>query len=234
VKTVVDAILTEGRVRRSWVGIDLQEMLSKTDDPAQRGVVVADVNPVGPAAGAGMRPGDVLVSVAGAPVHARYAEQLADVRRRIAELPVGEPAVFTIRRDGQPREITIRTEELSAMRGREVEFEAWGFTAMDLTQEIIRRAQLEGDQGVLVTGAQVGSPAGNAGLSRGDIILRMDEQPVEDIQALQRLVSERTASGQELVLLDVKRGALTRYVILEPGAAATAGENGESTPEAME
>jgi serine protease Do len=219
VKMVVDAILAEGRVRRSWIGVDLQEMLSKTDDPAQRGVVVADVNPVGPAAAAGIRPGDVLEAVGGAEVHARYPEELATVRQRIANLPVGQPAEFRVRRDGETATLTIETEELSDVRGQEIAFEDWGFTAMDLTQEIVRRAQLDSDRGVLVTGAQVGSAAGNASLATGDVILRMDGEPVEGVRALRDMIDARAATGQELVLLDVKRGALTRYVVVEQGAA---------------
>ncbi|HNV21484.1 MAG TPA: trypsin-like peptidase domain-containing protein, partial [Candidatus Hydrogenedentes bacterium] len=52
-REVIGAIIEHGHVPRSWIGVRLQEMTSKTDDPSQRGVVVADVDPLGPAAAAG-------------------------------------------------------------------------------------------------------------------------------------------------------------------------------------
>ena len=106
-KEVIDEIIRDGRVRRSWVGISLQEMMAKTDDPTQRGVVISDIDPLSPASEAALRPGDVLIAVNGAPVDARFPEDLPPIRKRITDLPIGEKAVFTVRR-GAPAPASVR------------------------------------------------------------------------------------------------------------------------------
>lgn len=220
VREVVDQIIKNGRVQRSWIGVTLQEMLAKTDDPAQKGVVIADVDPLASAHEAGVQPGDVLVAINGASVHARFEEDLPAIRKKIADLPVGAPAELTLRRGDEELKISVTTEEKSALKGEEIAFPEWGFTAADLTPAIVRRAGLDAQQGVFVSGTQPGSVARNAGLNDGDIILQMDGEPVIDLSQFQQAYRERIDSEKALVLLFVKRGALTRFVLVERGAPA--------------
>jgi len=215
VKDVVEDIIEYGRVQRSWLGLDLQEMLARTEDPLQRGVVVAGIDPLSPATDSGIRPGDILVAVNGEEVHARFEEDLPQVRRAIARLPVGEEAVLTIRRGEEDIDVALLTEERSGMKGDEVAFEEWGFTARELTPEVIRQAQLDSRKGIFVTGTQVGGIAADARLGQGDIILRVDDDPVENLAQFRTLYEDRLESEQKLVLLFVKRGALTRYVMIK-------------------
>ena len=221
-KEVVSEIIEHGRVRRSWLGLSIQEMTSKTDDPSRRGVVIADIDPLSPAAEAGLRPGDILVSVGGSPVHARFAEELTGVRRLIAGLPVGENVTLGVARGDQEMDVSAAPEERSDLMGAEVEFPEWGFTAAELTPAIVRRAQLPTRKGVLVSGIQVGGSAGNAQVQRGDIILRVDEQEVTDLSAFQKIYETRIESGQHLVLLDIKRGALALFLVLRQEQAGPA------------
>lgn len=215
VKEVIDDILRQGRVARSWLGLSFQEITSKTDDPAQRGVVIADVDPLSPAADGGLKPGDVMVSVNGTPTDARFAEDLPAVNKLIADLPVGQEAVIRVIRGDQPVDISVKTQEKSDIKGNEVEFPEWGFTVAELTPAIVRRAQLPSRQGVLVSGIQVGGLAASAELQRGDIILTVDNEEVKDLERFRQLYRERVDSKQRLILMDVKRGALTRYVLLK-------------------
>jgi serine protease Do len=218
VKEVVADIIEHGRVRRSWTGMELQEMLARTRDPHVQGVVIADVDPLSPAASAGVLPGDLLVAVNGAPVHARFEEDLPNVRKLIADLPVGEAATFTIRRGDATQDISVVTEERGDVKGEEQEFSEWGFTAAALTPEIIRRAQLPARQGIFVSGSQVGGLAANARLQGGDIILNVDGVPVQDLAHFRELYKGLLESRKPLVMLFVKRGALTRYVLIKQEA----------------
>lgn len=214
-KDVVDQIIKEGRVRRAWLGLILQPTTSKTDDPNQQGVLIADIDPLSTAVDSGIRPGDILLSVGGAPTNARFPEDLPAVRQQIASLPVGEPVSLKVQRGGETREVELTPEELSALKGTQVELEAWGFTVTELTSAIARRAGLGSTEGVLVTGVQTGGVAGIAGLQRGDLILTLDEQPIADLQSFLELYQEVVDNQQELVLLDVRRGALVRYVLVK-------------------
>ena len=214
-KEVVDALREDGRVTRSWFGVTLQEMMSKTDDLSQRGVVIADVEGASTAAQAGIRPGDTLLAVDGVEVDARYAEDLPRVHKLIADLEIGRTYPLRIGRGDEVREIPVETEERSELEGKEVEFAEWGFTASEITPAFARRMQLPSTQGVLVSGVQVGGYAANAGLVEGDILLTMDGHDLTDFQTFQELYEERATSGQRLVLLDVRRGALMRFVLIK-------------------
>ena len=212
---VVAAIIKEGRVRRSWMGLNLQEMTGRTSDPDVPGVVVADVDPMSPALEAGLQAGDILLAVNGMPTNARFDEDLPAVRKCIADLPVGEPALLRLGRGDEEIDITVTTVEESDLRGNEIEIEGWGFTVSELTPAVVRIARLPSNRGVLVSGAQVGGIAANARLKNGDVILTVDGEEVEDLASFKRMAEERIESGQRLVLMDVKHGALTRFVVLE-------------------
>jgi serine protease Do len=212
---VVNAIIKEGRVRRSWIGLNLQEMTRRTSEPGIPGVVAADVDPMSPASEAGLLAGDILLAVNDRPTNARFAEDLPAVRKSIADLPVGEPAVLRVSRGDDEIDITVTTAEKSDLRGNEIELEGWGFTVSELTPAIVRIARLPSSKGVLVSGAQVGGIAANARLKQGDIILNVDGEDVENLASFKRMAEDRIESRQRLVLMDVKHGALTRFVVLE-------------------
>ncbi|MBN2307723.1 MAG: trypsin-like peptidase domain-containing protein [Candidatus Hydrogenedentes bacterium] len=214
-REVVEQIIEHGRVQRSWLGLTLQEMTRKTDDPTRHGVVIGDVDPLSPAQDAGLKPGDVMLSVNGIPTDARFVEDLPAVEKSIADLPIGEPATVRIARADEELDIEVITREKSDLKGDEIEFAEWGFTASELTPAVVRTAQLPSKMGVLVSGTQVGGPAANAQLDTGDIILKIDNLDVADLAAFKRMYDERVESKQRLVLLDVKRGALARFILLK-------------------
>lgn len=219
-KEVVDAIIADGRVRRSWIGITLQEMTQKTDDPSQPGVVIADVYPLSPAFEAQILPGDVLLAVDDEPVNARYVEDLPAVRKMIADKEVDQTITLTVGRGDDVAEIEVITEEQGQLKGDEIELKEWGFTVAELTPGIVRRARLESRKGVYVSGQQVGGIAANAGLRSGDIILKVDGAEVENLDQFTRLYNGLLEQQKKLVLLDVKRGALSRFVLVKQGSAA--------------
>jgi serine protease Do len=213
-RQVVDAIIEHGRVRRSWVGLDLQEMLARTDDPDVKGVIIAGIDPLSPANEAGIRPGDLLLSINGELANARFEEDLPAVRRIIAGLPVGETASLRIRRGDEEKDVSLTTEERGGLKGEQGEYEEWGFTASELTPAIIRRARLNSGKGVLVSGTQVGGIANKAGLAKGDIILSVDSEEVVNLAQFTELYEARLASKQLRVLLSVRNRALSRYVLV--------------------
>ena len=80
---------------------------------------------------------------------------------------------------------------------------------------MIRRAQLTSRQGVFVSGVQVGGVAANGGLRTRDIVMTVDDVRVDDLAGFRTIYDNTLESETELVLLLVKRGALTRFVLLK-------------------
>ena len=216
-REVVEAIIQNGKVHRSYLGLTLQEMFAKTDDPTQHGVVIADVAPLSPAQEAGIAPGDLLVKVNDVTVDARFEEDLPKVRKVIADLPIETSAQLGIMRNGELLQIDVVTEEKVSLKGGQAEFPEWGFTAVELTPELARRAQLAGRSGVVVTGSQPGGIAASGGLGKGDILLEMDGETIQSLDGFTQIYQQRLESKQKLVMLFVKRGAVTRFVLLNTG-----------------
>lgn len=222
-REVVEEIIAMGRVQRSWIGAQFEEMTRKTADPSQRGVIISDIDPLSPAFEAGLRPGDILLSVNDRATDARFVEALPTVRRLIADLPVDAPAHLRIARGKEELELEVTTVEKSDLRGNEIELSEWGCTIAEITPAVARVAQLQSRQGVLVSGVQPGGIAAYANLRNGDIILKMDNEEVTDLAAFKRMYDERVQDRKPLILLDVKRGALTPYVLLKQAPEDTAG-----------
>ena len=104
---VLEQIVQTGSVTRGWIGIEAQEITEELaesfDLPSTGGALVAGVQRGGPADRGGVKPGDILVSVAGKPV--RDPQAMLDL---IAALPPGKTVSFTFLRRGKPFETAIR------------------------------------------------------------------------------------------------------------------------------
>ena len=105
-KHVMESIVKNGRVVRGWIGVEPNEL---TPELAQtfgiqtaQGVIVTGVLNTGPAAAAGMRPGDVITQVAGQPVRT-----VSELLTRIAALTPGQPAPFTLQRRGDTVQVSV-------------------------------------------------------------------------------------------------------------------------------
>ncbi len=113
---VLDQIVRTGAVTRGWIGIEAQEINRELADSFElastEGALIAGVQREGPADTAGVRPGDILLSVAGKPV--RDPQVMLDL---IAALPPGENALLTFRRQKEIVEITIRIGKRPPLRG---------------------------------------------------------------------------------------------------------------------
>jgi len=85
---------------------------------------------------------------------------------------------------------------------------------------VIRGAQLRSRQGVIASGVQVGSIAYAGGLRQGDIILVVDNQPIKGLDEFEKIYKTKLEPLAPRVLLTVKSGALSRFVLLKQGPGA--------------
>ncbi|MCX8065963.1 MAG: PDZ domain-containing protein, partial [Candidatus Hydrogenedentes bacterium] len=215
VKEIVNEIIKKGKVERSWFGIFLQEMKSITEDTSKKGVVVADVELDSPAYNAGIRPGDIVVAVNGEAVHARFAEDLPYVRKKLASFAIGEKVEIKIIRGEEEKNVIVVSEPYSPFKGKEVEFTEWGFSASDITNEMMRRMRIPSRKGVYISGVQEGSIAKMAGLLAGDVILQFDEEEIVNLEKFVDLYKKAVENKKAKVLLFVQRGVVTRFVLIK-------------------
>ncbi|HEY9250909.1 MAG TPA: trypsin-like peptidase domain-containing protein, partial [Rariglobus sp.] len=185
-KRVVAGLAADGAITRSYIGIvpgallDLEGFYSLKQNT---GLLINSVDPGSPAAKAGLRGGDIVLSINGAPVDGRFPEQLPPILNVIASLPVGAQVKLVVKRGEQTLTPSLATEKLESRQGEEWAFEKWGLTVRKVSRAYARENQLDDDTGLLVIGVQPGFPAAVAGLNRGDIITKINQERIASLEA---------------------------------------------------
>lgn len=211
VRTVIPQLRATGHVERGRLGIAFQpvtsEIASAIGLAQPKGALVAEVEPGGPAAAAGLEPGDVVLAVDGAPV-----AQAGDLARMIAAHKPGAKIRLTLYRNRAEREVTAtlgRLEDDTAEQQAPVEpGPIGGGPAPHLFAPLgIAVANARGG-GAVVERVQPGGPADET-LRPGDVILEVNGTKVRGASDLRSRVG-KVQSGA--VLLRVRRGDQVRYV----------------------
>ncbi|MBN2492083.1 MAG: trypsin-like peptidase domain-containing protein [Planctomycetes bacterium] len=210
VKEVSRQLIAQGKVDRSWLGMRFQPMEKFKKrflgEVATGGVLVADVEEDSPASRAGIRPGDVIVSLGGTPVHARFEEEIYPIAKRVADQRIGTALAVDYVRDKQRMSVSLTTEPLEKVEGDEVEFKEWGFTAKEITRAYARETRLADARGILITGSVNGSIAEKAGFSSGDILRRIAGEDVNDLAHFRALYEKINRSDENRVVARILKG----------------------------
>ncbi len=223
-RAVVAAILAsassqkKGRVDRADLGIDLkplQDLESFYDIDINKGVLINSVDRGSPAAKAGVKTQDILLSINGRPVNVRFPEEIAAVRKLIANLPIGEEVKLLIRRGKETLELTASAQKLEGAVGEEREMKTWGVSVRDVTRTYANEQQLDDDSGVVVTTLSTGYPAARAELDKGDVIRAVNGKPVTDLEEFVRLYEESVEKKDGRVLLEIQRNRGRRSAVLK-------------------
>jgi serine protease Do len=127
------------------------------------------------------------------------------MRKAIADLPIGSTVELAVRRGKETLRLTTKTERLQGAIGEEKEFKDWGLSVREVTRKYATERQLDSSEGVVVTGLSPGYPAAKAELEQSDVILSVNQQPVKDLDAFQKLYNESTQRKAPLVLLEIVR-----------------------------
>jgi len=217
-RRIVDGLVEHGSITRSYIGLvpgTLQDLEHFYALALNTGLLINSVDPGSPAARAGLRGGDILLAVNGHKVDGRFPEQLPPIQNMIASLPVASTVRLTLKRGSQTLEVPVVTEKLESRVGEEWAFEKWGLGVRKVSRAYARENQLDDDTGVIVLGVQAGYPARVAGLAAGDIVTKINQQPITDL-AMLKAAYERFAAKPETVLVEALRDRRISLYVLKP------------------
>lgn len=212
-KEVLIQLKEKGRVVRGWLGVSIQEItpeLAKSFGlSGERGALVSDVAPGGPADAAGFKRGDVILKVNG-----RSLKDYHELPRIIASMSPREKAVFGVLREGKEislAAIIAEMKEEQAGTTAEVEGNRLGLTLQAVTPEISTELGMKKAEGVVVTDVEPAGLAAEVGVQRGDVILEVERQPADSVKAF----NEIAGKAKKSLLLLIFRSGSTFYVSIK-------------------
>ncbi len=233
-KTVVAQLKSGGKVSRGWLGVQIQgvtpAIAASLGLKGEHGALVAVVTPNSPGAQAGLKQGDVILSFNGSEV-----KQLRDLPRLVAAAAPGSTGSLTVWRSGQSSELHVTLGEApenpriasangdqsgapSGAASGEDRATALGMHFSALTSDLRRELRVGADaQGVVISGIDSGSPANSLGLSRGDVLVSINQEPAGSPQEVARKLTEIAHSPKKNALLLLNRHGITQYVGVELG-----------------
>jgi len=217
----VMAQLEAGGIERGYLGISIQAVDRDLADylgiPDVTGVMVNSVVPGSPAERAGLRTRDVITRLDDTPIEAEKEEDLGAFQRSVAAREPGQVVQALLVRDGETREVRITIGTQPKIDPAEEETEL-GFHVQEITENLARAHRLETTAGAFVTYVARGSPAREAGMRVGDVIERIEEEPVSSLEDFRRAMEG--VEGLRRFLVTARRGAETKFLLVKPGARA--------------
>lgn len=193
----------------------LQDLENFYSLASNHGVLVHSIDPGSPAARAGLRGGDIVLALNGARIDGRFPEQLPPIQNLIANQPVGGTLKFSVKRGSEVRDFTVVTERLESRVGDEWALEKWGLSVRKVSRAYARENQLDEATGVLVIGIQAGFPAANAGVSRGDIVTKINEEAVVSLDVIKSAHAGYVTKPAP-TLFEIQRNRRVSLYILKP------------------
>ncbi len=214
-----DQIVKDGHVHRGQIGIVAQTItpaLAKgLSLPQDWGVIAADVIPDGPADKAGVKPGDIIVTLAG-----KEMEDGRQLENLVYQQPLSAIVDLTVNRDGQRLNFSIPVIERDDDPQRFADMVSpeknlvrrLGILAIEITDKLSDLLpDLRHDYGLVVAARASDSPG--ALLEPGDVIYEIDKTPVVSIAAL-RAALDTTKPG-DTVVLHIQRGTKLKYIVID-------------------
>jgi serine protease Do len=224
-KSIANQIIATGAVHHGYMGISMNDV---TPENAQffnlkdaSGAIIAQVTPGSPAAAAGLKTGDVIEKLNGAAIDNGGTLQLD-----IAQLTPGTHIQLGILRNGIPQTISMTLGEYNKT-GEQVATNdggsdgakggKLGLAMADITPDVRQQLNLpESIKGAAIQSVRPGSPAEDAGLQPGDVIVEVNRKPTDSANAV--VSSVRAVPNGKDVLLLVWSGGGESYRVLHPNA----------------
>jgi serine protease Do len=215
-KPLIPQLMSNGTVTRGFLGVNIQtltpELAAALKLQDRNGALVSDVIPDSPADHAGIRRGDVLLSF-----NDKKIEDSRDLAATVANTPVGKDVEVLVLRDGKRTSMPLTVGKMRPDSGAEQpqsqqpERSKWGFQLQEMTPEMARNYGLSEDQGVRVVDVQPDSPAAEAGVRPGDIILQVNQKPVQSLQDVKDALAQ---ADEDALLILVQRDQGSLFIAL--------------------
>lgn len=211
--------LKKGKIVRGWLGVMIQtitpDLQNKFGLKDVKGALVGSVTEDGPAEKAGLEAGDVIVSFDGKDIN-----EMGELPLIVASTPVGKSAKVEIIRKGEKKTLDIKVGELKddeeasqTTGGGSANGTALGFKAGEITAERAKQLKVPEKSGVIILQVDDGSPAEEAGLQAGDIVMEVDREKITDLTQFNKKI--RGYKAGDTIMFLIKRSGSSLFLTLK-------------------
>lgn len=215
-KNIYTQLIEHGNVTRGYLGVTIQDLTAELAKSFglndTKGVLVSQVMPDTPAEKAGMKQGDVIVSLDGKPV-----DTSASLRNEVAMTVPGTAIKVGVIRDGKKMTLNVKVEKMSEdmlTSSRSEDLSNLGMSVATLNNDLAKQYGFENESGVVVTGVDQGSLAARTGIRPGMLIKEIDRKPVKNVKEFEDALKK---GGKKPVLLFIKDNRGSHFVAIDPG-----------------
>jgi serine protease Do len=219
VQPTVETLIRDGKITHAFIGVQIADV---TPDNAKffhmdkaEGAVISDVQADAPGAKADLRTGDVITELDG-----KRVTDAGQLQMLVGQKRPGDTIHVTVLRDSKSMSVPVTLEALNGDRGTETAGGEhgkgrWGLGLADLTPDTRNELQAKSSlHGAIVEEVQPGSPADNAGLQRGDVIMEVNRRSVKSAADVVQALSG-VPNGQDALVLVWSQGGST-FRVLHP------------------
>jgi len=219
VRPTVDALIRDGKVNHGYMGIGITDVTPENakffESKDNRGAIVTQVEPNSPSAKAGLKVGDLITGIDGHEVS--DAGQLQVV---VGQTRPGTTVKLQVFRDGKSMDLPVTLEKMGARDKGEDESASnesgkprWGLALSDITPEVREQLRASGEvKGAVIERVLPGSPADNAGLRPGDVIVGVNRHDMQSASEVKKALAD-VPNGQDALLLVWSNGGNTFRVL---------------------
>ncbi len=189
-KEVTSELIKYGKVRRSWIGLEVQPLLKSSG--IKRGALVSGTIEGSPAEKGGFLPGDILLSLANHKVNIRFLEGLPTFNHMVTRLPIGKEVDALVLRKDKKIFLHIVPEEREDILPKPKELREWGITACNLSMLIAKEMKRKDKHGVLVLNVRPGGPCGEAkpSILKNDVIIEVNRKTVKNLNDILNITNK--------------------------------------------
>ncbi len=207
--SIEQELARSGTVRRGWLGVEIQSLTPELAESfgarGEKGILVNRVLPRSPAEKGGLRGGDIVTSFRGKPVTG-----VKDFQKQVASASPGSGVSMDILRGGKRARVEVSVAEMDGpetrRRSRKASVDAWGLAVEGIPARALQDMSIQG--GVEVGYVDVSGPAWEGGIREGDVLLRINREPLAGVDAYRKAVASQPR-GQMVSVLILREGAQT-------------------------
>jgi Do/DeqQ family serine protease len=204
-RRIVDDLVQHGEVIEIWLGMDVQNLDHSSSGyfklPSRAGVLVSGLDADGPARRAGIRQGDVILSIGG-----RKVTSAEDYRARVRDYAAGDRITFLLWREGQQQNCDVEARRFPLQKGPDLAYQRTGLRVESIkaARKRLGRKRIPAESGAVVTAIRPNSALVRSGVKPGDTIRQIEDLSIADPEDFYRAVVRYRKKETVVVLLQRK------------------------------